>query len=1001
MELMNDTRNALPQDWRKALHAWLQTLREDLEAAVHQLPELLKAFPHVRPELLERLGDQVRTDVLRKLFDAYPDLLPGDAATFEWLVEHSPRLLEVWLERYTLTPAQAWRLIEAVPRRVVSRRLLERAFEALPEAFRELYGKLSAPARKRLVLWRDVLFEQPVSAEWASVLAEWLEGRPVWNPAALEELKRILDLREDLRDVLLGTLPDLVRRTLQPAEPIKVRQDEVLWFLHRPDEPVPPEWQAWIVESLSRLGNPVLWAWAREHPQLRTAVAGVSPRYRGWLSLEWVLRCLNEPTGRVHQRKLQALLGELGVSLRSGRRQRLVSAEELGRVLDVVPLPRFIHRLHHFKHVEEISRDPAVLRRLVEEKLLRRTVVPHIYESLVEDRDLRATLQRWTQEYRTARQERRRRLQELIQRNLVPVPPQPFQPDPFQVEAVEAFRRGLDVLVTAPTGSGKTWIAEQAMAEVLRQGGRAFYATPLRALSYQKLRAFREKFGWEQVGVLTGEYRENATAPLIVGTTEIVRNLLLDGARFQLLVLDEAHYIGDVERGSAWEESILLAPRETRLILLSATIPNAEEIAAWLRSLDRSVFISTRPDRPVPLEFLTWMEEGPELGLHPRGRHPGLRELLQTLKQWSMTPALIFVGRRDDAMVMAYEAAHILPPKDERAEGLPPHPLAHLLRRGIGVHHAGLGYAFRETVESLMERGELDFIFCTSSLAHGIDAPVRTTVLYDVSPFWDRSELQHALGRAGRRGYDQVGFAVVALPAANIRQVIHALRLGPQPLESAFAPHDAAVAALVAQYGIDGTLALARKSLRLFQGDGHVQGQIVQAIRRLVRLGFMERDGTLTDMGRSIVRLMHPHATAVVLTLQTVSSIGPEEAAIIAAFFSNERPPRRVRHYLDHPLVPVMTEAARMAELTEIDPRDGARRAWIIRQWLRGREVELREMVGVDAEGDIERLRIQVVELLRKMEGLDLSAATQALFVLDPHFMAEHPDWPAATVRET
>jgi hypothetical protein len=96
-----------------------------------------------------------------------------------------------------------------------------------------------------------------------------------------------------------------------------------------------------------------------------------------------------------------------------------------------------------------------------------------------------------------------------------------------------------------------------------------------------------------------------------------------------------------------------------------------------------------------------------------------------------------------------------------------------------------------------------------------------------------------------------------------------------------------------------------------------------------------------------------------------------------------------------------MTEAARMAELTEIDPRDGARRAWIIRQWLRGREVELREMVGVDAEGDIERLRIQVVELLRKMEGLDLAAATQALFVLDPHFMAEHPDWPAATVRET
>lgn len=996
---MTETRLST-QDWRKALHSWLQTLREDLDTAVRQLPDLLTAFPHIQTELLERLGDQVRTEVLRKLFEAVPDLLPGDEATFEWLVEHSPRLLEVWLERYALTPAQAWRLIEAAPRRVVSRKLLERAFQALPETFRELYGKLSAPARKRLVLWRDVLFETFILPELRSALAEWLEGRPVWDPVAWEELKRLLEAREDIRDVLLGTLPDLIRRTFQPEAPIKIRQDEVLWFLHRPDQPIPPEWQAWIVENLIRLGNPILWAWAREHPQLQTAVAAVSPRYRGWLSLEWVLRCLNEPTGRVHQRKLEALLGELGVSLRSGRRQRLVSAEELARVLDVVPLSRFIHRLRHFKHVEEVSRDPAVLKRLVEAKLLRRTVVPHIYESLVEDRDLQATLQRWTQEYRTARQERRRRLRELIQRNLVPVPPEPFRPDPFQVEAVEAFRQGLDVLVTAPTGSGKTWIAEQAMQEVLRQGGRAFYATPLRALSYQKLRAFREKFGWEQVGVLTGEYRENATAPLIVGTTEIVRNLLLDGARFQLLVLDEAHYIGDVERGSAWEESILLAPLETRLILLSATIPNAEEIAAWLRSLGRRVLIATRPERPVPLEFLTWMEEGPELGLYPRGRHPGLRELLQTLKQWSMTPALIFVGRRDDAMVMAYEAAHFLPPKDDRSEGLPQHPLAHLLRRGIGVHHAGLGYAFRETVESLMERGELDFIFCTSSLAHGIDAPVRTTVLYDVSPFWNRSELQHALGRAGRRGYDQVGFAVVALPAANIRSVIQALRLGPQPLESAFAPHDAAVAALVAQYGIDGTLELARKSLRVFQGDNNVQAQIVQSIRRLVRLGFMDRDGTLTDMGRSIVKLMHPHATAVILTLNTVHAIGPEEAAIIAAFFSNERPPRRIRRYLEHPLIHVMTEAARMAELTEIDPQDGAKRAWIIRQWLRGREEQLREMVGVDAEGDIERLRIQVVELLRKMESLELSAATQALYVLDPHFLAEHPDWPTTAARE-
>ncbi len=979
-------------EWRRALHAWFQTIRQDPDRAIAELAELLTLHPDVRSALLIRMGDQLSLPLMQRVLEAYPELLPGDAITFAWALEHSPRLLEAWVRLHTLTPDQAWQIVEAAQHRRISRQLLEAAFRALPEDFRTLYSMLSEAGRQRLMAWKDWLFRVHLPGELRTALADWLEGRPVWHAEAIRQLRQCIDEMDDHGANVLWTLPDLIRKLLHPESVPRIRQNEVLWILHH-TAAIPSIWVEWVVDTLTRMGNPILWALARTHPDIAPHVPATPSLKRGWYALRTILKFLDIPLGPWTEAKLYALLSELGVTLRQGKRQTMAAVEDLAAVLEMLPIQRFVHRLQHFYHEQEITRDRSILRELLHRRLIRRTVVRGIVESRVDDAELRRVVHQIVRQRREARKIAHARLRRLIEQNLRPPSPRPFQPDAFQVESVQAFLAGKDVLVTAPTGSGKTWIAEQAMQHILERGGRAFYATPLRALSYQKLRAFREKYGWENVGVLTGEYRENASAPLLVGTTEIVRNLLLDEVFFDLLVLDEAHYIGDVERGSAWEESLLLAPRDTRLILLSATIPNAEEVATWLRSLDRPIEVITREERPVPLVYLTWMEEGPELGLHARGRHPGLREMLRTLHQWQMTPALVFVGRRDDAMVLAHEATRFLPRKKSLRDQLPEHPLARLLERGIGVHHAGLSYAFRETVESLMEQGALDFIFCTSSLAHGIDAPVRTTVLYDVSPFWSRSELQHALGRAGRRGFDQVGFAVIALPAAVVRSVIRALRMGPQPLASAFAPHDAAIAGLVARYGIDGTLALAQRSLRVYQGDRSVHARVVDAIRRLVRLGFMERDGRLTDMGRNIVKLMHPNATGVVLALETIPHISPKEMALIASFFSNERPPRRIRKQLRHPLIRTMTEIARMAELEEIDPRDGARRAWIILQWMQGREDDLREMVGVEAEGDLERLRIQVVELLRKIESLHIPAATFALSVLDPHFAMEHPDW--------
>jgi superfamily II RNA helicase len=186
--------------------------------------------------------------------------------------------------------------------------------------------------------------------------------------------------------------------------------------------------------------------------------------------------------------------------------------------------------------------------------------------------------------------------------------PQPFTPDPFQLEALTALEFE-DVLVTAPTGSGKTWIAREEIRRLLEAGKRAWYTTPLKALTNSKYQEFGAEFGNENVGILTGDRKENSAAPLIVGTTEIYRNQLFDAlrggedVRVDLVIFDEAHYLGDEDRGHVWEEAIILTPPRIRMLLLSATIGNAGELAGWIEELRgvRCGVVSRPGARPVPL----------------------------------------------------------------------------------------------------------------------------------------------------------------------------------------------------------------------------------------------------------------------------------------------------------------------------------------------------------------------------------------------------------------
>ncbi|MEJ2164643.1 MAG: DEAD/DEAH box helicase [Desulfobacterales bacterium] len=263
------------------------------------------------------------------------------------------------------------------------------------------------------------------------------------------------------------------------------------------------------------------------------------------------------------------------------------------------------------------------------------------------------------------------------------VPPsRNFTPDPFQTEALAAIEHS-DCLVTAPTGSGKTWIAVQAIARIRQQNGRAWYACPLKALSNAKYAEFSDIFGSADVGILTGDYRENPSAPIIVGTTEILRNQLYDAMHrgesiaADFVILDEAHFLGDEERGVVWEEIMIYLPARIPLLLLSATIGNAGQIADWLESIrSTACTVIEETARPVSLFPLLLHPSGtllPLIAPGKAGHRPQLDkkvqqmvkagsrrrlqtrhgpapfgEILRVMKKYDLLPAIFFLKSRAD-----------------------------------------------------------------------------------------------------------------------------------------------------------------------------------------------------------------------------------------------------------------------------------------------------------------------------------------------------------------
>jgi ATP-dependent RNA helicase HelY len=479
-----------------------------------------------------------------------------------------------------------------------------------------------------------------------------------------------------------------------------------------------------------------------------------------------------------------------------------------------------------------------------------------------------------------------------------------FDLDDFQVRACRALDDGHGVLVAAPTGAGKTVVGEFAVHLALAAGRKAFYTTPIKALSNQKYADLVAVHGAERVGLLTGDSTINGEADVVVMTTEVLRNMLYAGSPtlrgLGFVVMDEVHYLADRFRGAVWEEVIIHLPDDVRLVSLSATVSNAEEFGAWLGTVRGGTQVVVEEHRPVPLyqHVLVgrrmhdlFVDTGQaEAAVNPdllqvagqerraevasrdgrrgsgRGRRqhparrpargpagPGRADVVEQLDRAGLLPAITFIFSRAgcDAAVKQclsagirlttpQQAERIRTIAEERTTDLAAADLDVLgywawldgLTRGVAAHHAGLLPGFKEVVEELFAAGLVRCVFATETLALGINMPARTVVLeklvkwngeahVDITP----GEFTQLTGRAGRRGIDVEGHAVVVWHTGlDPRSVAGLASTRTYPLRSSFQPTYNMAVNLVAQFGRDRAREVLQTSFAQFQADRAVVG---------------------------------------------------------------------------------------------------------------------------------------------------------------------------------
>ena len=457
-----------------------------------------------------------------------------------------------------------------------------------------------------------------------------------------------------------------------------------------------------------------------------------------------------------------------------------------------------------------------------------------------------------------------------------------FELDDFQKEAVECIDNSKSIVVCAPTGAGKTCIAEHAIHKALEENTRVFYTTPLKALSNQKFYDFGKKYGEGNVGLLTGDTSINREAPVVVMTTEVFRNMLyntnfgslkdnLRGVKY--VVLDEVHYMNDEQRGTVWEESIIYCPSNIQIIALSATIANSKQLCDWINTVHSQTELIYTDFRPVPLRHYYFDSSKPfdilplltpegrlnkkikpekKVNLYSRQakKQNNVKNVINVLKKKDMLPAIFFTFSRkkcdenmekcaDLNLITQEEAKQI---RLEIHDFLKDHVYLEnnknleYLYNGIASHHAGLLPAWKLLVERLFQKGLIKVVFATETLAAGINMPARTTVISAISKRTDSghrmltaNEFLQMSGRAGRRGMDKIGNVVVmGTQFQSPEEVAELVKSSANPLESRFSPSYSMVLNLLQNLELEQAKELILKSFGYFSSTDRLKPMILQ-----------------------------------------------------------------------------------------------------------------------------------------------------------------------------
>lgn len=453
----------------------------------------------------------------------------------------------------------------------------------------------------------------------------------------------------------------------------------------------------------------------------------------------------------------------------------------------------------------------------------------------------------------------------------------PFELDDFQKDACNCISNGKSVVVCAPTGAGKTVIAQHAIHCALEEGKKVFYTTPLKALSNQKFSDFSEKYGADKVGLLTGDSSFNRNAQIVVMTTEVFRNMLY-GTNFgsvtdnlkdvRYVILDEVHYMNDEQRGTVWEESIIYCPTNVQIIALSATVANADKLTDWINTVHSKTELINTDFRPVPLRFYYFDSSQPNTLLplltpsgalnkkikpekkefkrgKPVQKKNIVKDVVRNLHEKNMLPAIYFTFSRkkcDEQMERCSELCLVTQQEQEQIRQIIDDYIAenpylyknkHIeyLLQGVASHHAGLLPGWKVLVEKLFQKGLIKVVFATETLAAGINMPARSTVISSISKRTDSghriltpSEFLQMSGRAGRRGMDEIGYVTIVGTAFQTPEEVAELVLSDaNPLESKFSPSYSMVLNLLQRFSLEEAKELVLKSFGYFSSSSRIE----------------------------------------------------------------------------------------------------------------------------------------------------------------------------------